>query len=79
MGYTPPAANIIGEDNAYICSEYAYVCYESVGINIKYNPEGYVTPADFAKTPEINAIDFIQTDQPVMKSIAPAPALDIAN
>jgi len=46
--------------HAFICSEYAYFCYKSVGINIPYNcNECYLSPADFAKTPEINAIGFV--------------------
>lgn len=50
---------LINQPHAYICSEYAYACYKSVGITINYDPQGYVTPADFAKTPEINAVSFI--------------------
>jgi hypothetical protein len=43
-------------DNAYICSEYAYECYQSVGIKINHDPAGFVTPSDFAKTPEVNTV-----------------------
>ena len=52
----------ISQDHAYICSEYAYECYQSVGVTIDYDPAGFVTPADFAKTPAINALSFIQID-----------------
>lgn len=51
----------IGKDRAYICSEYAHKCYQSVGTDIDYDPGGFVTPADFAKTSFINPISFIQT------------------
>lgn len=68
LGFTPPTANVIGQDNAYICSEYAYVCYESVGINIQYDQNGYVTPADFAKTQEINGLNFIQIDNTTLNT-----------
>jgi hypothetical protein len=41
---------------AFICSEYAYDCYRSIGINIYYDPTGFVAPADFAQTPMINTV-----------------------
>lgn len=46
---------------AYICSEYAYECYKSVGVSIDYNPKGFVAPADFARTEAIDAVSFIKT------------------
>lgn len=49
--------------NAYICSEYAYECYKSVGITIDYDQDGFIAPADFAKTPQINAIANIMTNK----------------
>ncbi|MDF2868304.1 MAG: hypothetical protein K0S11_1774 [Gammaproteobacteria bacterium] len=48
------------QDRAYICSEYAYACYQSVGITIDYDPSGFITPADFAKTALVNSVSFIQ-------------------
>jgi hypothetical protein len=45
---------------AFICSEYAYHCYKSVGITIPtYANEEFISPADFARTPEINSLGFI--------------------
>ena len=52
----------LDEDQAYICSEYAYKCFESVGVHIEHNSEGFVTPADFARCAFINAVSFIKTD-----------------
>ena len=52
---------IIESQQAFICSEYAYECYRSVGITIDYDPEGFVTPADFAQTDAIHGLHFIQT------------------
>lgn len=43
-------------DNAYICSEYAYECYKSIGIYIEHDCRGFVTPSDFAKTDEVNSV-----------------------
>lgn len=52
----PPQAG-----RAFICSEYAYDCYKSVGIQINYDTSGFVAPADFAKTPEIHPVGFVNT------------------
>jgi len=51
---------VTDQDQAYICSEYAYKCYQSVGIDIDHDPQGFVTPADFAKSPFVNGINFIK-------------------
>ncbi len=52
---------MIQPEHAYICSEYAYDCYRSVGVSIDYDPSGFVAPADFAKTPEINPLFSLET------------------
>ncbi len=41
---------------AFICSEYVYECYKSVGITIDYDQEGYIAPADYAKDTYINPV-----------------------
>lgn len=46
--------------NEFICSEYAYTCYKSVGIEIKYNQAGFIAPADFARDPQVEPIAFAQ-------------------
>jgi hypothetical protein len=48
-------------DRSFICSEYAYECFRSVGIEVDYNPRGFVAPADFARTPEINPVALLQS------------------
>jgi hypothetical protein len=47
--------NLPEPDDDYICSEYVYECFKSVGI---YMPTscGYVTPGDFSKCPQIDPI-----------------------
>ena len=35
-------------DNEFICSEYVYECYKILGIDIAYNPLGFIAPANFA-------------------------------
>lgn len=47
-------------DREYICSEYAYGCYKTIGIEIDYDPRGFVAPADFARTQEISLVAVLQ-------------------
>jgi hypothetical protein len=46
----------------FICSEYAYICFKSVGIKIDYNPLGFISPADFAHASRVEPLSFIQTE-----------------
>lgn len=46
----------------FICSEYAYACFKSVGVHINPQRAGFITPADFALSPEIKPICFIETE-----------------
>lgn len=43
----------IKRDREYICSEYVWECYRDFGIRIKTDSKGFVAPADFAKTKEV--------------------------
>ena len=38
----------VKRDREYICSEYVWECYRSLGINIDYDQRGFIAPADFA-------------------------------
>jgi hypothetical protein len=58
-GFDLPPGQIQSE-RAFICSEYAYKCYQSVGVQLDCEPGGFVTPADFAKSNFVNAVSFIQ-------------------
>lgn len=40
---------ILKRDKEYICSEYVWENYNSLGIKIDYDNRGFVAPADFAK------------------------------
>jgi len=44
---------------AFICSEYAYACFQSIGIEIEYGPLGFITPADFARCQKVKALAFL--------------------
>jgi uncharacterized protein YycO len=43
-------------DREYICSEYAYECYQSVGIDIPHDKRGFVAPRDFARCRQVRAV-----------------------
>jgi hypothetical protein len=46
---------IPSDDSCYICSEYAYTLYKAAGLSIAHSC-GFVTPADFANTPEVEPV-----------------------
>lgn len=41
-------------DREYICSEYVWECYQSVGIRVPHDRRGFVSPADFAKLKKVS-------------------------
>ena len=43
--------NALKRDKEYICSEYAYETFKTVGIEYQYDPRGFIAPADFVKDP----------------------------
>lgn len=47
----------------FICSEYAQLCFRSIGINIACNRIGFIFPADFANHPDIKPLCFLRTEQ----------------
>ena len=42
--------------NEYICSEYVAKCFEIVGIDIAWDGDGFIAPADFARDPKVHAV-----------------------
>lgn len=47
----------------FICSEYAHVCFKSVGVRIDFNPLGFIAPADFAGCHKVEMLHYIQTEK----------------
>lgn len=45
----------IKPDREFICSEYVARCYEQIGVNVRWNSKGFVSPADYAADPDVNA------------------------
>ncbi len=48
--------------NAYICSEYADICYQKIGITVSRADPDLVVPADFAREAKVRAIATIKPD-----------------
>jgi hypothetical protein len=46
----------------FICSEYAYVCFKSIGVSIEFNQLGFVAPADFAGADKVEGVSYIETE-----------------
>lgn len=47
------------DDCKYICSEYVYECFKSIGIKLNINCMGYVAPSDFCNDIDINPVFLI--------------------
>lgn len=60
-------------EHEYICSEYAYVCFKSIGIEIPYNPLGFIAPVDFAKCDEIEPLCYIEMEKQIIQNPHPVP------
>ena len=48
-----PWARTLKRNKEYICSEYVYECYKSVGVTIPHDRRGFVSPANFAAAPHV--------------------------
>jgi hypothetical protein len=53
MGMAPGAYE---EDRKFICSEYAATCFASVGLDIPFNPAGFIAPNDFATCADVTIL-----------------------
>ena len=58
------AAGLVGADlpghlqpnNAYVCSEYVAGCLKAAGVNLAFDKEGFMAPADIANDPDVYAV-----------------------
>jgi hypothetical protein len=48
--------------NAYICSEYADICYRALGIQIARARPDFIAPADFANDPKVKPVVTLAPD-----------------
>ena len=53
FGFTPGE---VKRDKEYICSEYAWECFNRVGIRFSYDRRGFIAPRDFAVDSNVQAI-----------------------
>jgi hypothetical protein len=47
---------------AFICSEYAYTCFQSIGVSVEYNSVGFIAPHDFARSKKVKPLCYMQTE-----------------
>jgi hypothetical protein len=52
----------------FICSEYVYECFKSIGIDIEYDRLGFIAPGDFVLCPKISPLAFIETEDQQLPS-----------
>jgi|SRR5579885_2538186 hypothetical protein len=50
------------KQRAFICSEYAYTCFKSIGVTIDYNTINFIAPDDFIKCPKVSPLCYIETE-----------------
>lgn len=50
------SAQLPVRNKEFICSEYAWECYKSMGIHIPMDDSGFVVPAHFAKCPQTQPV-----------------------
>lgn len=60
FGFDKASPEVISQ-KAFICSEYVYICYKSIGITIDYDKSGFIAPADFARAPKVKPLGYITT------------------
>lgn len=46
----------------FICSEYAHDCFNSIGVNIPFNPMGFIAPADFVRCERVKPLCYLETE-----------------
>ena len=49
IGFTRRVRQAVKRDREYICSEYVWECYKSLGIHIAYDRRGFIAPADYCQ------------------------------
>ena len=51
-------------NKAFICSEYLDACLRSIGIEVPYDPRGFIAPCDFAKCTDVTILWEIAIESP---------------
>lgn len=50
------------DKHEFICSEYAYLCFQSIGVTFDFNSKGFIAPADFAKHPKVRPLYYVNIE-----------------
>ena len=50
---------LVKENNRYICSEYVYACFKAVGIDLPYDPRGFIAPATIAQLDDVKPLAYL--------------------
>lgn len=56
---------------AYICSEYAQVCFKSIEVDFPCNDLGFIAPTDFVNHPEVRPLCYLHTIESEKERNAP--------
>ena len=56
LPFTKAEERALKHDREYICSEYVFECYKTLGIEIEHDRRGFVAPADFARASEVDLV-----------------------
>lgn len=67
------------DQRAFICSEYAQVCFQSIGVHVEHNPVGFISPADFARHHKVEHICHIYSEQERVMQRQNVPALGMVH
>jgi hypothetical protein len=47
----------------FICSEYAWACYDSVGVDVEWDDRGFIAPKDFARSGRVHAVAALKVER----------------
>ena len=53
LPFTAADKKSLKRDREYICSEYVWECYKSLGIRIEHDERGFIAPVDFARAKKV--------------------------
>lgn len=56
---------------AFICSEYAQTCFQSIGVDFACNSLGFIAPVDFLCNPKVTPLYYLHTSQSEKERITP--------
>ena len=61
LRFTKKDKKALKRDREYICSEHVWECYRRLGIRIKHDPRGFVSPCDFARAKDVELVAILKS------------------